>query len=252
MRSVSESFRLELWNDDGVHGQVCRCAAACALFDADGWAHLCIRTSTTKSGRSCHGEMRPPLFPSPPPHTRTHTHGPHPHNLLERKIRLKDGFSVLIERLMHFSASRHPLSFLFFFQFSLVGQITPIFGRALLFSNFFFFLFFFLFFLFFLLFSYRGLVIHFFLLHFLALLVRQTPSSQCAGRCRTSSSSCCLASDFSVSLDIEIASSLQPTACPLPLSRVLPPSVASALLHLFHSADAAVIVQVINGCFSVF
>ena len=51
-------------------------------------------------------------------------------------------------------------------------------------------------------------------------------------RRRTSSPSCRCASGFSVSLEIEIASSSPPTTSPLPLSWVLPPSAATALILL--------------------
>ena len=61
-------------------------------------------------------------------------------------------------------------------------------------------------------------------------------------RCRTSSSPCRCASDFSVQFETEIASSSPSTTSPLPLSRVSLPSAASALLLLFHAAAAALIL----------
>ena len=51
-------------------------------------------------------------------------------------------------------------------------------------------------------------------------------------RRRTSSPSCRYASDFSVSLEIEIASSSSSTTSPVPLSWVLSPSAAIALILL--------------------
>ena len=130
-------------------------------------------------------------------------------------FQLKDGFSGDQSKphaLLGFASSdHHPLSFLFFFQFPLVGQIhAPLRPRAPI----------------------QQLV----LLLLLASCATSSLVTTCSRRCRTSSASCRCSSDFSVSFVIEIAPSLSPPTSPLPLSRVL----LLPLCHCwFHSAAAA-------------
>ena len=97
----------------------------------------------------------------------------HQHNLSGRKIRTERWLHCVNDSTPHAflgfaSSGNHPISFLFFFcQFPVVGQITLLLGRKLLFrkSCCFFFL-------------RRTLFLHFFLLRFLAFCVRHAPWSQ--------------------------------------------------------------------------